>query len=65
MGACKVVTKQHPVYKIEYRNDNGNAVEKWVTRDKICRCEKSAVYRNIYKPDIKSDNQKEPELCHE
>ena len=41
------------------RNDNGNIVEKWVTRDKIRRFEKSAVYQNIYRPDVKTDNEEE------
>ena len=47
-GPYKVINAKHPVYEIEK--------SKWLTRDKLHRCEKGAVYPKI--DSIKSDEHK-------
>ena len=44
VGPCKVISVKHPVYHIGYQN--GTTWKKWITRDKLRRCEISAVYPN-------------------
>ena len=56
---CKVITNQHPVYKIQYKSCKGN-VEKWITRDKLRRCEKSTTHEELVYPD-KATETEQPE----
>ena len=46
-GPCKVITNQHPVYKIGYKSYKGN-VEKWITCDKLRRCENQQHIKTWY-----------------
>ena len=46
-GPCKILATQHPVYKIEYHDEKGKCLGKWLTRDKLGRCEKGAIYPPI------------------
>ena len=45
-GLCKILTQKHPVYEIEYTRMNKKC-RKWITRDKLRRCENNVVYQDI------------------
>ena len=45
-GPCKILTQKHPVYEIEYTRMNKKC-RKWITRDKLRRCENNVVYQDI------------------
>ena len=60
-GPCKILVTQHPVYKIEYHDEKGKCLGKWLTRDKLGRCEKGAMYPTITRPTYLTNNEIEDE----
>ena len=60
-GPCKILVTQHPVYKIEYHDEKGKCLGKWLTRDKLGRCEKGAIYPTITRPTYLTNNEIEDE----
>ena len=45
-GPCSIISKKHPVYEIECIINN-TVTRKWITRDKLRRCEKLAEIKEI------------------
>ena len=54
-GPYKVISAKHPVYEIEINNDRTQS--KWLTRDKLRRCEKGVIHPKR-KPDLVEINNK-------